>query len=98
MNLIISIFLKFEYLLEEDYQISMNADYYAKKLNITYQYLNQLYKEIINQSTKQLIESFVILEVKKRLIKSSIKSCELAYTMARRINKLCKILQKAHYF
>lgn len=77
----LSLFLKFEHLLEEEYQISRNADYYAKKLNITYQYLNQLCKEIVNQSTKQFIDSFVILEAKRRLINSDIKSSELAYAM-----------------
>lgn len=77
----LSLFLKFEQLLEEEYQISRNADYYAKKLNITYQYLNQICKEIVNQSTKQFIDSFVILEAKRRLINSDIKSSELAYVM-----------------
>lgn len=77
----LSLFLKFEQLLEEEYLLSRNADYYAKKLNITYQYLNQLCKEVVNQSTKKFIDSFVILEAKRKLINSDIKSSELAYAM-----------------
>jgi len=77
----LSYFLKFEELLQKEYQISRNANYYAKKLNITYQYLNLICKEIINQSTKQFIDSFIILNAKRKLINFEIKSTKLAYEM-----------------
>ena len=77
----LSLFLKFENLLEKEYQISRNADFYAKKLNITYQHLNALCREVVNQSTKQFIDSFVILEAKRKLINTDVKSSELAYLM-----------------
>ncbi len=77
----LSLFLKFENLLEKEYQTSRNADFYAEKLNITYQHLNNLCKEVVNLSTKQFIDEFIILEAKRKLINSDIKSSQLAYSM-----------------
>lgn len=74
-------FLKFKALLEENYNKSRNADFYASKLNITYKHLNVICKEVINQTAKQFIDEFIILEAKRKLINSSIKSTQLAYSM-----------------
>ncbi len=56
-----------------------NADYYAEQLNITYKHLNVVCKAIVKSTAKQYIDDFVILEAKRNLINSSIKSTELAY-------------------
>ncbi|MGX1931030.1 helix-turn-helix domain-containing protein [Flagellimonas sp. 2504JD4-2] len=77
----LALFLKFETILEKEYQFNRNASYYAKKLHVTYQYLNHLCKEVVGQSTKRFIDSFVILEAKRKLINSDIKSSELAHSM-----------------
>ena len=74
-------FLTFKTLLEKNYSKSRNADFYASLLNITYKHLNSICKEVINQTTKQFIDDFIILEAKRNLINSSIKSTELAYSM-----------------
>lgn len=74
-------FLNFQALLKEDYTKSRNADYYARKLHITYKHLNVICKEVIHTTTKQYIDEFVILEAKRALINSNIKSTELAYSM-----------------
>lgn len=76
-----TIFLKFKNILEKEYIISRNADYYAKKINITYKHLNVICKGIVSITAKQFIDEFVILEAKRKLINSSIKSTELAYLM-----------------
>ena len=74
-------FLSFKSLLEKNFHKSRNADFYALKLNITYKHLNSICKEIINQTAKQFIDDFIILEAKRQLINSSIKSTQLAFSM-----------------
>ncbi|WP_249037449.1 helix-turn-helix domain-containing protein [Lacinutrix venerupis] len=75
------IFLNFKSLLEANFSTNRNADFYAKKLNITYKHLNEICKEILNVTAKQFIDAFVILEAKRLLINSEIKSTELAYKL-----------------
>lgn len=75
------LFLNFQSLLKTHYSKNRNADYYAEKLNITYKHLNVVCKEIIKSTAKQYIDDFVILEAKRNLINSNIKSTELAYVM-----------------
>ena len=72
-------FLKFKKLLNLNFQKSRNADFYARQLNITYKHLNIISKDIINQTAKQCIDDFIILEAKRQLINSVIKSTELAF-------------------
>jgi AraC-like DNA-binding protein len=74
-------FLKFKTLLETNYQRSRNADFYAEKLHITYKHLNVISKEIVSLTAKQFIDEFVILEAKRQLINSSIKSTELSFQL-----------------
>ena len=74
-------FLKFKRLLEKGYQNSRNADFYAERLNITYKHLNEISKEVVNITAKQFIDEFIILEAKRQLINSEIKSTELAFSM-----------------
>ncbi len=75
----LELFLKFKTLLEQHFSKSRNADFYAKKLNMTYKHLNVICKEVVDITAKQFIDEFIILEAKRKLINSSIKSTELAY-------------------
>jgi AraC family transcriptional regulator, transcriptional activator of pobA len=74
-------FLNFKSLLENHFSKSRNADYYADKLNITYKHLNTICKDTLHITAKQFIDAFVILEAKRLLINSEIKSTELAYAL-----------------
>ncbi len=74
-------FLKFKKLLSLNFHRSRNADFYAQQLNITYKHLNTISKDIINQTAKQFIDDFIILEAKRKLINSTIKSTELAFVL-----------------
>jgi len=74
-------FLDFQKFLKKDYCISRNADYYAGKMNITYKHLNSICKDVVNTTAKQFIDEFIILEAKRNLINSNIKSTELAYLL-----------------
>jgi AraC-like DNA-binding protein len=72
-------FLDFKSLLEIHFNKSRNADFYAEKLNITYKHLNTICKSIIALTAKQFIDEYIILEAKRLLVNSEIKSTELAY-------------------
>ena len=74
-------FLKFKSLLEQNYMKSRNADFYAKKMNITYKHLNIICKELVDVTAKKFIDEFIILEAKRKLINSAVKSTELAYSL-----------------
>ncbi|WP_055444821.1 helix-turn-helix domain-containing protein [Lacinutrix himadriensis] len=74
-------FLAFKSLLESHYIQSRNAGFYAEKLNITYKYLNTICKDTLAITAKQFIDEFIILEAKRLLINSEIKSTELAYSL-----------------
>jgi len=71
----------FTMLVKENYVVNRNAQFYAKKLLITYKHLNVLCKDILNKTAKQFIDDFIILEAKRKLINSDIKSTELAYSL-----------------
>ncbi len=74
-------FLQFKTLLETHYKASRNADFYAEKLNITYKHLNTICKSTVGITAKQFIDQFLVLEAKRLLINSEIKSTELAYKL-----------------
>ncbi len=77
----LELFSKFNSLLYESYRTTRNADFYAQELGITYKHLNVICKELITKTAKQFIDDFIILEAKRKLINSQIKSNELAYEM-----------------
>lgn len=64
----VKLFNRFIELLEKDFAVSREASYYAKQLNTTYKTLNESCKSIINQTAKQCIDAYTIIEAKRRLI------------------------------
>ena len=77
----LNLFLNFKTLLESNFNKCRNADFYAERLNITYKHLNTISKETISLTAKQFIDEFIILEAKRLLINSGIKSTELSYSL-----------------
>lgn len=77
----LNVFLDFKSLLEKHFTKSRNADFYAEKLNITYKHLNIICKSTISITAKQFIDEFIVLEAKRLLVNSDIKSTELAFTL-----------------
>ncbi|WP_052467133.1 helix-turn-helix domain-containing protein [Psychroserpens damuponensis] len=77
----LSTFLEFKSLLENHFNESRNADFYAIKLHITYKHLNTICKDIVAITAKQFIDEFIVLEAKRLLINSKIKSTQLAYSL-----------------
>ena len=77
----LELFQKFNSLIENYYTKSRNASFYANKLAITYKHLNTICKEVMNKTAKNVIDDFIILQAKRKLINTSIKSNELAYDL-----------------
>lgn len=73
--------INFKNLLSNHFSDSRNANFYAQKMNITYKHLNNICKEVLNTTAKQFIDEFIILEAKRKLINSTIKSSELSYKL-----------------
>ncbi|WP_452229913.1 helix-turn-helix domain-containing protein [Lacinutrix sp. MEBiC02404] len=74
-------FLNFKSLLATNFNTSRNADFYAEKLNMSYKHLNTICKETVAITAKQFIDEFIVLEAKRLLVNSEIKSSELAYSL-----------------
>jgi len=72
-------FSQFSQLVEQNYTINRNAEFYAEKLSITYKHLNNICKKLVNKTAKTFIDDFVILEAKRMLVNSEIGSSKLAY-------------------
>lgn len=72
---------QFSGLVQEEYRLSRNADHFARKLLITYKHLNACCKEVFNKTAKQVIDEYVILEAKRRLVNLSVQTAEIAYEL-----------------
>ncbi len=77
----ISIFQKFNNLLAEKFTESRSAVFYSDELSISYKHLNTICKSLIHKTAKNVIDDFIILQAKRSLINSPIKSTELAYSL-----------------
>lgn len=77
----IKIFQKFISLVEENFTKTRNAAIYAKELAITYKHLNVTCKLLVNKTAKSIIDDYIILQAKRNLINSNLKSSELAYKL-----------------
>lgn len=74
-------FQKFTLCIAQYATTSRSALFYADKLAITYKHLNTICKELVNKTAKNVIDDFVILQAKRNLINSNIKSTQLAYKL-----------------
>lgn len=72
-------FLSFITLLEEHFMRIKDANAYAELLGMTYKSLNQICKSATARSPKQLIDSYIILEAKRRLAIDNTGTDELAF-------------------
>jgi len=75
----LEIFSDFKTLLEEEYTTSRNARDYAKKLLISYKFLNDIVKQLTNKTAKAFIDDFVTIEIKRNLVSTSLSIKEIAY-------------------
>ncbi|WP_159022928.1 helix-turn-helix domain-containing protein [Formosa sp. L2A11] len=68
-------------LMETSFLKETKADYYAKEMSISEKRLNQILKDKLNVTAKQIIQQRQITEAKRRLVKSEITIKELAYVL-----------------
>ncbi|MGY6649743.1 helix-turn-helix domain-containing protein [Wenyingzhuangia sp. IMCC45574] len=74
-------FYLFKELIIENYSKFHNAKEYAKKLNVSYNYLNQICKEITNKTAKNFIDDWLLLEIKRNISENKYTSQEIAFKM-----------------
>lgn len=75
----LEIFNTFRDLLEKEYINTRNARYYASKLLISYKFLNDIVKELTTKTAKTFIDDFVIIEIKRYLVSTSLSVKEISY-------------------
>lgn len=77
----VQLFQKFTTLLEKNFHKTRSAIFYASELGVTYKHLNEVSKNLVNKTAKKVIDDYVILQAKRNLINSTIKSTQLAYKL-----------------
>ncbi|MFK7806669.1 MAG: helix-turn-helix transcriptional regulator [Saprospiraceae bacterium] len=72
-------FLDFQKMVEEDCFKSKKVQYYAQKLGISAKTLNNIVKNVVNDSAKVFIDEITILQIKRLLISTDHSIKEIAY-------------------
>jgi AraC-like DNA-binding protein len=75
------VFSEFQRLLISKHDSTHDAKVFAGMLAISYKHLNEICKQVVNKTTKQIIDDFVILEAKRLLVASSLLSKEISYIL-----------------
>lgn len=65
------LFNRFMMLLEKDYKISRDVNYYAEKMNISSKYLTNIVNQVTGHPPKTIIDQYVILQLKLHLKRST---------------------------
>lgn len=74
-------FANFFALLQENFSSIRDANWYANQVHTTYKTLNQVCKLATNLTAKQLIDSYSILEIKRRLVIKESSVQQMAFDM-----------------
>ncbi len=75
----LEIFSSFKNMLEEEYVSTRNSKIYAAKLLISYKFLNDVVKKLTDKTVKAFIDDFVIVEIKRYLLSTSLSVKEISY-------------------
>ena len=73
------LFNLFMMLLERDYKLSRDVNYYAGLMHITSKYLTNIVRQVTGHTPKAIIDQYVILQLKMQLKRSSHSVKEIAY-------------------
>lgn len=65
------LFNRFMMLLEKDYKISRDVNYYAEQMNISSKYLTNIVNQVTGHTSKTIIDQYVILQLKLHLKRST---------------------------
>lgn len=73
------LFNRFMMLLEKDYKISRDVNYYAAQMNISSKYLTNIVSQVTGHTPKTIIDQYVILQLKLHLKRSTQSIKEMAW-------------------
>ena len=73
------LFNRFMMLLEKDYKISRDVNYFAEKMNISSKYLTNIVNQVTGHTPKTIIGQYVILQLKLHLKRSTQSIKEMAW-------------------
>ena len=73
------LFNRFMMLLERDYKISRDVNYYAAQMNISSKYLTKIVNQVTGHTPKTIIGQYVILQLKLHLKRSTQSIKEMAW-------------------
>ncbi len=74
-------FIRFKQLIKEHYHESHNVKEYAKRLSVSYKYLNDICKQITNKTAKTFLDNWLLLEIKRNILEDKYSSQEIAFKM-----------------
>lgn len=89
------LFNRFMMLLEKDYKISRDVNYYAEQMNISSKYLTNIVNQVTGHTPKTIIDQYVILQLKMHLkrITQSIKEMAWEFHFAD-VSFFCRYFKK----
>lgn len=73
------LFNRFMMLMERDYKLSRDVNYYADLMHITSKYLTNIVRQVAGHTPKTIIDQYVILQLKMQLQRSSQSIKEMAW-------------------
>lgn len=73
------LFNRFMMLLERDYKISRDVNYYAEKMNISSKYPTNIVSQVTGHTPKTIIDQYVILQLKMHLKRTTQSIKEMAW-------------------
>lgn len=73
------LFNRFMVLLERDYKISRDVNYYAAQMNISSKYLTNIVSQVTGHTPKTIIDQYVILQLKMHLKRTTQSIKEMAW-------------------
>ena len=73
------LFNRFMMLLERDYNISRDVNYYAAQMNISSKYLTNIVSQVTGHTPKTIIDQYVILQLKMHLKRTTQSIKEMAW-------------------
>ena len=73
------LFNQFMMLLEKDYKISRDVNYYAEQMNISSKYLTNIVNQVTGHTPKTIIDQYVILQLKMHLKRTTQSIKEMAW-------------------
>lgn len=73
------LFNRFMMLMERDYKLSRDVNYYADLMHITSKYLTNIVRQVAGHTPKTIIDQYVILQLKMQIQRSSQSIKEIAW-------------------